>query len=88
MPLLTLDIPDSAYEPMLRAAARAGQKPEDWAIARLRAAAPSAQEWQQAMDQLMRHVGAASLGRPTGVCNEAIDADLAREYLDPHEAAG
>ena len=31
------------------------------------------------------HFGTVGLGYPTGADNEAIDADLAREYADDHE---
>jgi predicted DNA-binding antitoxin AbrB/MazE fold protein len=31
--------------------------------------------------------GSVDLGYPTGADNESIDADLAREYGDPHEDA-
>lgn len=34
-----------------------------------------------------RHFGVVDLGYPTGVDNEHIDADLAREYADTHEEA-
>ncbi len=33
-------------------------------------------------------IGAVSLGHPTGVDNEQIDADLASEYAATHEAKG
>jgi hypothetical protein len=32
------------------------------------------------MQRLLRHAGAADLGRPTGADNDQIDADLAAEY--------
>ena len=32
--------------------------------------------------------GSVALGYPTGADNESIDADLAREYADTHEATG
>ena len=39
----------------------------------------------EARERFERHFGSVSLGRATGVDNESIDADLAREYADPHE---
>jgi len=36
---------------------------------------------QQSLERLMRHFGAQSLGKPTGIENEGIDADLQRIYL-------
>jgi hypothetical protein len=37
------------------------------------------------VDLVRQFAGTVSLGYPTGIDNEQIDADLAREYLDPHE---
>lgn len=42
-------------------------------------------ERQAAWAQLQQHIGAVSLGYPTGADNESIDADLAREYASTHE---
>jgi hypothetical protein len=86
--ILTLQLPDEDFEPIVRAAATAGQTPEEWARARLRAAAPSSAERSAALARLMVHAGAASLGTATGADNESIDADLAREYASTHEADG
>lgn len=44
-----------------------------------------AAEVQAARARFERHFGAVDLGYATGVDNESIDADLAREYADPHE---
>jgi hypothetical protein len=38
-----------------------------------------------AWERLRRHAGAISSGDPHGSDNERIDADLAREYIDPHD---
>lgn len=38
------------------------------------------EEWEAARQQLRRHGGAAALDQPTGLENDQIDADLAREY--------
>jgi len=43
------------------------------------------EEYEAERQRLRRHAGAVSLGRPTGIDNEAIDADLAREYSSTHE---
>ncbi|GEM_PF-613154 len=43
------------------------------------------EEKKAAMERLLRHAGAASLGYATGADNESIDADLAREYGSSHE---
>jgi len=42
-------------------------------------------EKQAARERFERHFGAVSVPDPTGADNEAIDADLAREYGDNHE---
>lgn len=42
-------------------------------------------ERKAARERFERHFGAVNLGHPTGVDNEAIDADLARAYDDSHE---
>ncbi len=41
---------------------------------------------QEACLKFRNHFGAVSLGNPNGSDNESIDADLAREYGDTHEA--
>jgi predicted transcriptional regulator len=45
----------------------------------------TAEERAAARARFERHIGAADLGYPTGVDNESIDADLAREYADTHD---
>ena len=42
-------------------------------------------EKQAARERFERHFGEVNLGHPTGVDNESIDADLAREYSSTHE---
>lgn len=44
-------------------------------------------ELQAARARFERHFGAVDLGYATGTDNESIDADLAREYANPHEEA-
>jgi hypothetical protein len=78
--VITLEVTEEAYRPMVQAAEQAGQKLEEWALARLQASAPSAEARQAALARLLRHAGAVDLGRPTGADNSSIDADLAREY--------
>lgn len=82
---LTLELPDEVYRPLTRAAAQAGQTPEQWTLAHLRTCLPAAPERAGDLARLMRHAGAVDLGHPTGADNEAIDADLAREYGSSHE---
>ena len=88
-PVLTLELPENVYEPLVKVAEKVGQPLEEWVLARLRAYVPrvalSEQERAMAMSRLMRHAGAVNLGHPTGADNERIDADLAREYSSTHE---
>lgn len=42
-------------------------------------------ELQAARARFERHFGAVDLGYATGIDNESIDIDLAREYADTHE---
>ena len=42
---------------------------------------------EAARQRFRRHLGAVTLGYPTGADNESIDADLAREYGNNHEEA-
>jgi hypothetical protein len=83
---LTLEVPDDVYQALLQAAAHAGQTPEQWALGLLRARATTAEQRAAALARLLRHAGAADLGRATGAANEGIEADLAREYGSAHES--
>ena len=89
--VVTLELPDNVYEPLVKVAEKAELPLEEWILARLRVYVPqvalSEQERAEAMARLMRHAGAVNLGHPTGVDNESIDADLAREYSNAHEEA-
>lgn len=88
---LTIQVPDEVYAVCERMAARTGRTVEACVMEFLLKYGPrpapvlSEEERRQAMERLLRHAGAQSLGRATGIDNEGIDADLAREYLDTHE---
>ena len=88
---VTLFLPDEVRAPLTLIAEKAGQSLEDWILERIRAYVPQATLSEparaEAMARLMRHAGAVHLGYPTGVENEDIDADLAREYASAHEEA-
>jgi hypothetical protein len=83
--LLRLELPEEVYQPLAEEAERTGQSLEQWVVARLRSYVPTPEERQAAFERLMRHAGAADLGHATGANNDAIDADLAREYGSTHE---
>ena len=44
----------------------------------------SSLELQELRERFERHFGEVDMGSATGVDNEGIDADLAREYADSH----
>ena len=81
----TLELPEAVYDAVIEAARRRGLAPADWIAAKLPRpkAVATEEERKAAMERLLSHT--FSLGRPTGTDNEAIDADLAREYGDSHE---
>lgn len=89
--ILTFEIPDELYEIFEKMAARHGKTTEQVALEYLAQRAPkprpklSEEELQAARERFAQHIGAASLGYPTGVDNESIDADLAREYGSTHD---
>lgn len=82
-----LELPEPIYEGLVEAARAGGTTPADWIAGKLpRAKPPQAEaERRAALDRLFSHT--VDLGRPLGTDNEGIDADLAREYLDPHEGS-
>jgi len=90
---LTIRIDDELYSQLIREAKAAGASPADLAAQTLAARyeiskAPLGNETvdsQSARDRFERHFGAVDLGDPTGVENEGIDEDLAKEYSDSHE---
>jgi hypothetical protein len=88
---LTFEIPEELYEAFDHIARRDGKTTEQVALEYLaRRAAErrpplSDKERQAAHENFRHHIGAASLGHPTGADNESIDRDLARAYADTHE---
>ena len=43
-------------------------------------------EKREATEAFRKLIGSVDMGHPIGADNEQIDADLAREYMDDHEA--
>src|SRR5438105_333435 len=91
---LTLNVNDQVYESLRLQAEAVGKSPEQVAESVLETQfngthsmsdVRSAAEKEKARMRLRSLFGSADLGRPTGADNDAIDADLAREYGDPHE---
>ncbi|MGA9350766.1 MAG: hypothetical protein WBW48_18450 [Anaerolineae bacterium] len=87
--VVTLELPDSVYQPLVKIAEKTGKPLEEWILAQLWARVPrvvlSERERAEAMARLMGHAGAVNLGHPTGADNESIDVDLAQEYSSMHE---
>jgi hypothetical protein len=95
---LILELSDEVYTIIQRQAEGAGTSPAHWLARTLEQqygrlpAPPSAEarrtpaEQQAARERFERHFGAVDLAAATGADNEQIDADLAREYADTHEA--
>jgi hypothetical protein len=84
----TIELPEPIYNRLIAVSRANGVSPVDWIAAKLPngpIAHPSESDQSSALERLLRHAGSISLGYPTGTDNEAIDADLAREYGDTHE---
>lgn len=94
---LTLELSDEVYTVIQRHAEIAGTSPPHWVATLLEQQYSRPTDWQTgraqrteeekqaARAQFERHFGEVDLGYATGVDNEQIDADLAREYADTHE---
>ena len=94
---LTLELSDEVYTVIQRQAEAAGTSPAQWAATTLERQYSRGNDWQvvrarrteeenqAARERFERHFGEVDLGYATGVDNEQIDADLAREYADIHE---
>ena len=94
---LTLELSDEVYAVIRRQAEAAGTSPAHWIANSLEQQYGHLRTWQSARAQrteaekraarerFERHFGEIDLGKATGVDNEQIDADLAREYADTHE---
>ena len=92
---LTVELNDQVYEKIRAQAAAAGTSPTQVAVAALEQRFNGTHkpgdnrteaEKKAANERFERHFGSVDLGYPIGTDNEQIDADLAREYGDTHEA--
>ena len=96
--MLTLELSDEVYTAIRHQAETAGTSPAQWIAITLERQYGNARERQGtrtqcteaekqiARERFERHFGEVDLGYATGVDNEQIDADLAREYAATHEA--
>ena len=95
---LMLELSDEIYTIIQRQAKAAGTSPAHWLKQTLEKqynpthaphnaeARHTAAEQQAARVRFERHIGAVDLADAIGADNEHIDADLAGEYADTHEA--
>lgn len=88
-----LELPDSVYQALMDAARSRGITPEAWIAERLLpsesragrpAPMPPTRDREESRARLYQQT--VSLGHPTGLDNESIDADLARAYANGHPA--
>jgi hypothetical protein len=80
----SLELPDAIYHALVEAAEASGATPVDWIADKLpKRAAPLTEEARHAANARLRE-HTVSLGYATGIDNERIDADLAREYGEDH----
>jgi hypothetical protein len=94
MKILTLEISDDIYVALQQSAKTQRKTIEEVArewlsdhVTTSSSGPLSEAESQAAWDRLRSHAGVASLGYATGADNEGIDADVVREYGNPHENA-
>lgn len=79
-----LELPDAIYQALIDAAQASGTTPADWIADKLpKRTAPLTEEDRRAANARLRQQ-TVSLGYATGIDNERIDADLAREYGEDH----
>jgi hypothetical protein len=95
---LILELSDEVYAIIQRQAEVAGTSPAHWLAITLEYQYGGLHTWQSALTQrttaeqqaarerFERHFGEVDLAGVTGADNEQIDADLAQEYADTHEA--
>ena len=95
---LTLELSDAVYTAIQRQAESAGTSPAHWLATTLEQQYGPRHAWQNARQprtvaeqhaarvRFEQHFGEVNVPDATGADNEQIDADLAREYSDTHEA--
>ncbi|MCC6493375.1 MAG: hypothetical protein IT424_10165 [Pirellulales bacterium] len=82
---LNIPLTDATFAALCLGATLAGRSPHEEAAAALDrhysgGPLPSAQQRSALRRRVHGHFGALDMGRPVGVDNDAIDADLAAEY--------
>jgi len=96
---LILELSDEVYTTIQRQAESAGTSPAHWLATTLEQQYRSRHAWQSARQprtaaeqhaariRFEEHFGEVDCPDAVGADNEQIDADLAREYGDTHEAS-
>ena len=89
---LTLELSDEVYADLQQKASAVGLSIVEWAIVVLNTQPNGASrvlhsiaQLEAARQRFRNHAGSVSLGYPTDLSNESIDADLARAYAGEFE---
>lgn len=85
--ILKIEVPQDDFAPIVEAAHRNGQTPEQWARQQLVRAAPSPERLAAAKHRLLERIAQLDLPPADNSHNQSIDRDLAREYGSDHSDA-
>lgn len=88
--MINLEISNEVYTVIRQLSEESGKTPSGWLSALLETKyglldKRGAIDKPKTGKRFERHFGEIDLGYPTGVENESIDEDIAREYFDTHE---
>ena len=87
----TIELPKDVYDELLKRAHESGKSPVEWITERINSSnglsQPRREPTKEEIDEANSRLKACrvDLGYATGIDNESIDRDLAREYADDHE---
>jgi hypothetical protein len=89
---IVITLPDDVVGSLGEIARARGQTLEEFASESLQKALPAVNveangSLTMAEERFIRWIGSVSLGHPTGIDNESIDADLASQYDSTHEGS-
>ncbi len=80
-----LELPDDLYSALVTDAQKSGLTPVDWIAKKLPKSLRALTDEERRADDARLEQHTVSLGYPTGINNDGIDADLACEYGDDHK---
>jgi hypothetical protein len=84
--LITIEVPDTLFAVIEKAAARSGSTPSEMIVKHLSdQLASSVKKREQAQGRFRSHAGEIDTGDPSSADNDRIDLDLAREYAGSRE---